>query len=114
MSRKRESQGWFPFLLHFLLGSLVGLLFALGLLRARFSGPWIDEGLVFPFLGGASLLVGGLNSKLGDRLWLGRSAVRLSPKKESKKGWMQTAISDGLIIAGGGLVIVAVVLVVVS
>ena len=83
----KRGADWFAWILQFIVGLVVGALFGFALLYLKFGrrrgggSPIfkIAPDQVSTFVWGAALIIAGLASLLGDRLWLGSSYTRILP-----------------------------------
>ena len=97
-SRKQEAD-WVAWVLHFIVGALVGGFIGLTLARKDHKaggGFWMDEAMVPYFVLGVALIFGAVASSEGDRLWVGLSYRMIPPE-----GIQQSKLSRRISLALG-------------
>jgi hypothetical protein len=75
---------WIAWTLHLLFGLFVGAIWACAILFRRRYGSWLTEDYIVYFISGLSLVIGGIGSYFGDRLWIGDNYRIFAPDEPSR------------------------------
>jgi hypothetical protein len=96
---------WISWILHFIVGMVVGTLGGLVLLMqghrgsSAFRSLWIGDSLILPFILGTGLILGGVASHFGDQLWVGSNFRVIPPDQPSKS--IYTVLLSALTVVCG-------------
>ena len=99
---------WFAWWIQAFFGLLMGLLFGFMLTQRQTGGSLLRPGCNAQFIWGTALIVAGLASIYGDRIWLSSADINWSPDgvRSDKHG---KRISFALIITGALIAIFAII-----
>lgn len=111
----KRGADWFAWILQFILGLVVGALFGFALLYLKFGRRRGVESPVFKiapdqvstFVWGVALIIAGLASLFGDRLWLGSSYNEML-SDDTKHSRVSRIISIVTIVSGSILIHAAI------
>lgn len=111
----KRGADWFAWILQFILGLVVGAIFGFALLYLKFGARRGEESPVFKiapdqvstFVWGAALIIAGLASLFGDRLWMGSSYTSILPDGLTHSR-LSRIISIVTIVLGGILFLSAI------
>lgn len=85
--------------LHLLFGMFVGAILACLILFRRCHGSWLTEDYIVYFICGLSLVIGGIGSYFGDRLWIG-DRYRVIPPDEPSRSSLTMIASCTFTVVG--------------
>lgn len=104
MRQNQPPTPWMSFVLQGALGLIFGPILGRALIHRRYSGFWLQDEYVWPFLVGSAFALAGLSSRHGDRLWLGRHSSSLFPTPYVLSR-IQLGLSILLLVLGVGLMV---------